>query len=160
MKENSFKPFINEYAKSLKIRNLGKKTITGACWKLDKFTCWLIKNEITHIDGINKEIIRSYQIELYQCINKKGAPNTVSYQNNMLSAVKQFMRFLHEHDYIVSDPAKKIQYAKQPKKLPRGILTPSEARKIIHAPDTKTVIGYRDRTILEALSVQGSEKTS
>jgi len=81
MKENRFKPLIDEYAKSLKIRNLGKRTITDACWKLDKFTCWLIKNKITHIDGINKEIIRSYQIELYQCINFKGAPNTVSEQH-------------------------------------------------------------------------------
>jgi len=158
MKENSFKTFVDEYAKSLKVRNLGKRTITGACWKLEKFIIWLAKNEIMHIDGINKEIIRSYQIELYQCINFKGAPNAVSYQNNMLSAVKQFIRFLHDRDYIVSDPAKDIQYAKQPKRLPRSVLTPSEARKIIHAPDTKTVIGYRDRTILEVMYSSGIRK--
>jgi len=151
-------PPFDEYAKSLKIRNLGEKTIIDACWKLEKFIIWLIKNEITHIDGINKDIIRSYQIELYQCINFKGAPNTVSYQNTMLSAVKQFMRFLHERDYRVSDPAKDIQYAKQLQRLPRSVLTPSEARKIIHAPDTKTVIGYRDRTILEILYSSGIRK--
>lgn len=158
MKENRFKPFVDEYAKSLKLRNLALRTINNTCWKLDKFTCWLIKNEITHIDGINKETLRSWQIKLYQTINTRGRQNCVSYQNNILSAVKQFMRFLHERDYIVSDPAKDIQYAKQPQKLPRSVLTPSEARKIIHAPDTKTVIGYRDRTILEVLYSSGIRK--
>jgi integrase/recombinase XerD len=158
MKENSFKHFVDEYAKSLKVRNLALRTINNTCWKLDKFTCWLIKNEITHIDGINKETLRSWQIELYQTINTRGRQNCVSYQNNMLSAVKQFMRFLHERDYIVSDLAKDIQYAKLHQRLPRGVLTPSEARKIIHAPDTKTVIGYRDRTILEVLYSSGIRK--
>ena len=158
MKENSFKPFIDEYVQSLKVRNLGKRTINGICWKLDKFVAWLIKTGITQIDGINKEIIRSYQIELYQTINTRGCQNCVSYQNNMLSAVKQFMRFLHERDYIVSDPAKDIQYARQPKTLPRGVLTTSEARRIIHTPDVKTVIGYRDRAILEVLYSSGIRK--
>lgn len=158
MNENNFKKYIDEYAQSLKVRNMAKRTINGIVWRLDKFIMYLAKNRITHIDAINKETIRSYQIELYQTINTRGRQNCVSYQNGMLSAVKQFMRFLHERDYIVSDPAKDVQYAKQPKSLPRGVLTPSEARKIIHAPDTKTVIGYRDRTILEVLYSSGIRK--
>jgi len=158
MKENSFKSFVDEYAKSLKVRNLADRSIKGVRWRLGRFSIYLETCGITHIDQITKEAVAAYQIELYQCINKKGAPNTVSYQNNMLSAVKQFMQFLHERDYIVSDPARDIQYAKQPQRLPRSILTLSEARKIIHAPDTKTVIGYRDRTILEVLYSSGIRK--
>jgi integrase/recombinase XerD len=158
MKENSFKPFIDGYAQSLKVRNFAPRTISGLCWKLDKFVVFLEKNHIAHIDGINKEIIRSYQIELYQTINSRGRQNCVSYQNGMLSAVKQFMKYLHERDNIVSDPTRHIQYAKSPKSLPKSILTPSEARKIIYAPDTKTVIGYRDRTILEVLYSSGIRK--
>ena len=158
MNENNFKKYIDEYAQSLKVRNMAKRTINGIVWRLDKFIVYLAKCGITHIDAINKETIRSYQIDLYQTINTRGRQNCVSYQNGMLSAVKQFMRFLHERDYIVSDPAKDVQYAKQPKSLPRGVLTSSEARKIIHAPDTKTVIGYRDRTILEVLYSSGIRK--
>lgn len=158
MKENSFILFADEFAKSLKVRNLTDRTIEGVRWRLGKFFSYLETCGITHIDQITKEAVAAYQIELYQCINKKGAPNTVSYQNNMLSAVKQFMRFLHERDYTVSDPTRDIRYAKQPKRLPRCVMTPSEARKIIHAPDTKTVIGYRDRTILEVMYISGIRK--
>ncbi|CAB1055396.1 Site-specific tyrosine recombinase XerD, partial [Olavius sp. associated proteobacterium Delta 1] len=38
---------------------------------------------------------------------------------------------------------------------PSGILSASEARKILQAPDTKSVIGYRDRTMLEVLYSSG-----
>ena len=70
-----------------------------------------------------------------------------------------FLKYLCDAGYLVSDPAKNIEYARQPKTLPRGILSPSEARKIMHAPDVKSVIGYRDRTILEVLYSSGIRKT-
>jgi integrase/recombinase XerD len=151
MKENNFTPLADEFTRSLKIRNLAERTIVGVDWRLAKFFSYLETQGISHIDGITKDALRTYQVELYQCININGSQNTIAYQNNMLSAVKQFLRFLHQRDYIVADPGRDVQYAKQPKQLPRGVLTPSEARKILHAPDTKTMIGYRDRTILEVL---------
>lgn len=158
MNPNDLTLLAEEFARSMKIRNLSKQTIKGALWRLGKFLDYLEAQGITHIDGITKDVVRTYQVELYQSINKKGSPNTISYQNTMLSAVKQFLHFLKEHDHIVSDPARDIRFAKEPKRLPRGVLTPSEARRILHAPDTKSVIGYRDRTILEVLYSTGIRK--
>jgi len=158
MNPNDLILLAEEFAVSMKIRNLSKQTIKGALWRLGKFLDYLEAQGITRIDGITKGVVRTYQVELYQSINKKGRPNTISYQNTMLSAVKQFLRFLKEHDHIVSDPARDIRFAKEPKRLPRGVLTPSEARRILHAPDTKSVIGYRDRTILEVLYSTGIRK--
>jgi integrase/recombinase XerD len=158
MNPNDLTLLAEEFVRSMKIRNLSKQTIKGALWRLGKFLDYLEAQGITRIDGITKDVVRTYQVELYQSINKKGSPNTISYQNTMLSAVKQFLHFLKEHDHIVSDPARDIRFAKEPKRLPRGVLTPSEARKILHAPDTKSVIGYRDRTILEVLYSTGIRK--
>jgi integrase/recombinase XerD len=155
---DQFKPYIDELEQSLKIRNFAKRTIDNTCWKIEKFTAYLKQNNIFNIDYITKKIIRSYQVELYQMINAKGIQNSVGHQNNMMSAVRQFTRFLYERDYIVSDPARDIKYAKIPKTLPRSILTKTEARRIIHAPDIKTALGYRDRVILEVLYTSGIRK--
>ena len=149
---------VQEFLRSLKIRNFSRRTIAGLRWKLGKFTDYLNSSGIVEVLAITKEAVSSYQVELYEKLNKSGRPNTVSYQNDMLSAVKQFMSFLKEHDHIVSDPARDVPYAKAPKPLPRGVLTSSEARKILHAPDIKSVIGYRDRTILEVLYSTGIRK--
>ena len=154
----SIESAIQEYLKSLKVQNLAARTIKDADWRLGKFTAYLESRGITGITGITKEVVVSYRIEQYERINQMGRPNSVRHQNMLLGTVKQLTRWLWECDYIVSDPAKDIRYAKQPKSLPRGILTPTEARKILHAPDTKSVLGYRDRTILELLYSTGMRK--
>lgn len=159
MSNNNFDKLLDEYLNFLTIRNMAASTIKARRWKLNKFINFLEKNNIEHIDEVTPEIIRSYQSELYQQVNSKGAHNSVSYQNNLLISVKQFTMFLAERNFIMSDPAASIQYAKEPKRLPKSVLTPSEARKIIKAPDTKTAIGYRDRVILEVLYSTGIRKS-
>lgn len=149
---------IEGYLQSLKVRNLSNRTVQEHRWRLSRFADYLNHQGITHADGITKETVRQYQVHLYETLNDKGMQNSTGHQNNLLATVKQFTRFLKERDYIVADPSRDITYAKVPKSLPRGILTPSEARKIIHAPDTSSVIGYRDRTILELLYSSGIRK--
>lgn len=75
MKDDPFKPYIDQLRQSLKVRNLAQKTIEQTCWKLGKFTAWLIRNDILAIDAVTKDIVRSYQVELYQAINAKGRQN-------------------------------------------------------------------------------------
>ncbi|MDA8403274.1 MAG: tyrosine-type recombinase/integrase [Desulfobacteraceae bacterium] len=158
MNENSINPWIDEYLTSLKVRNFAKRTVTEIRRKLGKFTLYLENQGVIHIDHITNKTILTYQGELYHTLNTKGRPNTASHQNNMLVAVKQFTRFLYERGYLVSDPSRGIPYAKEPQRLPRSVLTPTEAKKIIHTPDTTSAIGYRDRTILEVLYTTGIRK--
>ena len=58
-----------------------------------------------------------------------------------------------------STPAQDIVYAKEPKRLPRSILSVSEAKKILLAPDTSSLTGYRDRVMLEVLYSSGIRKS-
>lgn len=147
-----------DYIRSLKVRNFSNRTLAAVAWKLQKFIDYLYAQDIGQVDRISGQTMGNYQLHLYQCINRKGAPNSVAYQNGLLSAAKNFTRFLKDNDYIVTDPGRAVAYAKQPQRLPRGVLTPAEARKILHAPDTQTVIGYRDRAILEVLYSSGIRK--
>ncbi len=73
--------------------------------------------------------------------------------------MKGFCRFLYEEGVLMRDPGKEVRYAREPQTLPRNVLTPQEARRIIKATDVNTVIGYRDRTILEVLYSTGIRKS-
>jgi len=148
-----------EFERSLKVLNRSKRTIKEIMRKSGKFFEYLATLGITHIDGITKDVVRAWQVEVYQALNAKGYPQSIAYQNSMLCSAKQFLKFLSEAGYLVSNPARDIQYARQPKRLPGSILNASEARKIMQAPDTKSVIGYRDRAILEVLYSSGIRKT-
>ncbi len=154
------KQLIDTYTNALKTCNLARLTITGSIRYLNKFFEYLEKaHRITDIEKVTKEILYEYQIYQYEKINKRGKLNTVAEQNNALKPVKRFFNYLKEHDYIVSNPASAITYAREPKRLPRGILSQSEMRKILHAPDLKTATGYRDRTIMELLYTSGIRKS-
>jgi integrase/recombinase XerD len=144
--------FRDKYCDHLVTLNYAKKTVKGYAFYLNRFFAWCRENGIGELAAVTKDAVQDYQAHLFEEINvHTGQPNAVTYQNISLRAVKAFFRFLSENDYLVGDPAKSVPYAREPQKLPKSVLTQSEARKILQAPDTKTVLGYRDRTILEVL---------
>ncbi len=150
--------FTDKYRQNLIIRNYAPRTIYSRLAALNRFLEYLKAMGVEGITAVAKDTIRDYQTHLFEEISFRGRPNTVVTQNGLLGGVKAFFRYLHENDYIVSDPSRDIPYAREPKRLPRSILTSTEAKKVLHAPDTKTVLGYRDRTILEVLYSTGIRK--
>ncbi len=146
------KQHIKAFELSLKAMNQASGTIKIKMLKLNRFIDYLQQNDIDRIDDITAETIESYRVEIHKSLNG------VAYQNSILSVIRQFTRYLYRQNHIVSDPGKDIEYAKIPQTLPQSVLTPKEAKKIIHAPDVKTITGYRDRTILEILYSSGIRK--
>jgi integrase/recombinase XerD len=53
------------------------------------------------------------------------------------------------------DPTDGLELAKEPQTLPKNILTPKEAKRLIESVDTGHARGYRDRTLLEILYGSG-----
>jgi len=146
------------YLKSMKVRNLAPGTIKHHRFYLRRFFEFLGESGIDDVGAISREIVRAYQTRLYEHLSGRGEPNSVSTQNNGLKVVKAFLRFLGGEGLIVGDPSREIAYARQPKRLPRSVLTQAEMKKILQAPNTKSVLGYRDRTILELLYSTGLRK--
>ncbi|MGA1823416.1 MAG: tyrosine-type recombinase/integrase [bacterium] len=70
-------------------------------------------------------------------------------QNRHVACIKSFFDYLTTEGYIINNPAKKIQYGKEPKKLPKPAFSNKEMKKILTQPNINTPLGYRDRTILE-----------
>ncbi len=67
-----------------------------------------------------------------------------------LASVKAFFKFLRRRGDVVRDPAERVKTPKRPQKLPR-VLSVDEAFALVEAPSTETVLGLRDRAILEVL---------
>ena len=71
-----------------------------------------------------------------------------------LSALRRF--FAHETRLgaIARDPMERIDAPRLGRPLP-GSLTEGEVERLLAAPDTKTALGFRDRTMLEVLYATG-----
>jgi integrase/recombinase XerD len=70
-----------------------------------------------------------------------------------------FFKYLATENLILTDPAATLELPKEPKRLPRNILTAHEVKKILEAIDTKAVRGIRDRAIIETLYSSGLRAT-
>lgn len=143
------------YRQYLEVLNRSLQTIRSYKWHLRKFFAYLLEMDMADIHEVTSKVILDYQKHLFYSENTRGRQDTIRTQNNHLKVVKDFFRFLYEEDYISHNPAKEILYAKTPQSLPKIILTKQEAKKIIQQPDVNTLLGYRDRSILELLYSTG-----
>jgi len=89
----------------------------------------------------------------------QGKADAASSRNNMLKVAKRFVKFLIEDGAIEEDPGENVDYAIEPKRLPRYVLTEGEVKRLLEAPDLSTVLGYRDRTILEVFYSSGIRRS-
>ena len=118
---------------------------------LRKFTTFFDERKLDAVVSVTRGTLAEFQRWLFYKPTCKGTPRAAVTINRALGAVRAFFKFLVRDGAISHDPAASLEYMREPEKLPREILTPAEAQKIIETPDTRTLLGYRDRTILEVL---------
>ncbi|MGH9319149.1 MAG: tyrosine-type recombinase/integrase [Vicinamibacteria bacterium] len=122
--------------------------------EVGSFLSWLESRGVALAEARTEDVL-SYQSFLYAQRKPNGKPYSSGNLKNRIKALKSFFRFLYRRRYLLHDPAASVDYPRSERRLPRVILTREEAKKILEAPDTKTVTGLRDRAILETFYATG-----
>jgi len=71
-----------------------------------------------------------------------------------ISAIRSFYRYLRREQLIDEDPSKQVRGPKLTRRLP-ACLDKEEIVRLLMSPDTNTVLGVRDRALMEALYATG-----
>ncbi|MCL1595121.1 MAG: tyrosine recombinase XerD [Actinomycetia bacterium] len=74
------------------------------------------------------------------------------------ASIRSYHRFLLVEGFSTTDPTAGVDAPRRPQALPKA-LTIDEASKLVEQPDTTTVMGRRDRAILETLYATGCRVT-
>ena len=142
---------IAEYNQHQKARGLKQTTIADRRTLLRRFCAYLEEHEITNLQDIDRQTILEYQAYVATLTGKRGDPYDARVRNRHITSVRNLFQYLQIKGAAVSDPTADVPLAKEPKPLPRDILTPREMRKLLRQPDTTTWRGIRDRAIMELL---------
>jgi integrase/recombinase XerD len=148
----------NRYLQQLEALNFSPRTLEVQRFYFKRFDEFLAETKITDIHIITAARLQDFQRWLFHQPTIKGTARTVGSQNHILCGVKSFFAFLARDGYLARDPAQALRLSREPDSLPKNVLTTDEARKLIEAPDTQTLTGYRDRTLLEVLYATGVRK--
>ncbi len=146
---------IPQFLAELQVRNYSGRTVSDYRYHLRFFVRFLGCQGIDDLQGVTATTLAQFQHWLFLEPTRRGQARGAVNQNGILAATKSFFRFLHREGHLARDPAAAVAYAREPRTLPRNVLTPQEARRILEAVDITTVLGYRDRTILEVFYATG-----
>jgi len=124
-------------------KGLSQNTLDSYRSDLEQFSTWLEKNNLNYIKTSKKEIL-SYLSFLFQ---KGLGSKTVA---RKLSSLKSFFRYLVFKSIIPNDPSSEVETPKLLKSIPKSI-SEKEVEALLAAPDEKTDIGLRDKTMIETL---------
>jgi integrase/recombinase XerD len=141
------------YEEDLALR-YGERTVPEYLSHVRALLAWLDAKGLP-LAAVKQQDLLAYQSELFALRKTDGRPYSVGFQVNRLSALRSFFGFLSRRGLILHDPSVGIQPPRLETRLPRTILTPAEARKVIEAPELRTPLGLRDRAILETLYATG-----
>lgn len=148
-KNKNFEKYLQDYLNYLSVeKGLCENTILSYQKDIEQFNKYLV----------------NIKDQSYQDIKTNNITNFLSYlkKQNILSssiarklvAIKGIFKFLIMENIITNNPTETIESPKIGTKLPR-YLTHLEVEKLLSQPDPKTVIGIRDKAMLETLYATG-----
>jgi len=163
--QQRLKIMAGRFSEWLEAINYSPKTRVNYTRDVKGFVDWLAENtSINSLAEVTPAHLQQYQIALYNFERHDNEPATkekeakrlsVGTQANRLAAVRKFFSWLLSEQQIAYNPASTLQLPKQPHRLPRGVLTKAEARRLIEATPTTKGRDIRDRAILEVLYATG-----
>jgi len=98
--------------------------------------------------AVDTDLVRLFMSRLH---NKNYCKSTVA---RKLATLRSFYKFIVRRGYVSSNPVAPIRTPKQEKRLPK-FLEVSQIEKLFSNCDTSTLLGARDRAILEMLYSTG-----
>lgn len=152
-------PYLERYQTYHQERGAAESTLKRRDSAIRRFIAWCDERGLEEPQSITKPILERYQRYLYHYRKSNGEPLSFSSQNVFLSPLKSFFKWLTQQNYLLYNPASELQLPKKPKRLPRAILSHEDMHQILKQPDTHTLSGIRDRTLLALLYSTGLRRS-
>jgi integrase/recombinase XerD len=122
------------------------------------FIEWADARSVTHPQHVTQAVLERYQRWLYHYRKRDGAPLSIASQRSKLIPLRVFFKWLTRTAQIPANPAAELDLRKKIRRLPRHVLTITEVERVMSGADTATVVGLRDRTMMEVLYATGMRR--
>ena len=139
------------------VESVGRSNRTAEIYRqhLRYWQKYLAEKNIADPAQLTPQLVTGYQAWLYNYRTRFGKPFSLSSQRSLLMTFRLFLRFLVKRRLLLADPTAALQLPKEPERLPGRALSPHEVKKLLAQPDPATILGFRDRTLLEVLYSTG-----
>jgi integrase/recombinase XerD len=127
---------------------LSNNTISAYKTDLQLYQAWLSDNDLLCFELIERSHIEDLMYHLQES-GRKAKSNA-----RLLSTLKRFYQWAVVNSLFASDPTALLKAPKIPQSIPT-VITEQQVVALLEAPDITTVLGIRDRAILELMYASG-----
>jgi len=139
----------NQYLDWIATHNFSPDTVASRREYLGYFHTWCRERDLHSPTEITRPVLERYQRWLFHYRKHNGQPLGFRTQSTRLAALKGFFQWLARHNYLLHNPASELILPRIEHRLPKYVLTASEADQVLLQPDLNQAGGLRDRAILE-----------
>lgn len=143
------------FLEHLTLRNLSALTVRQTDQAVRIFIGWLAGKGVTDIYQVDQSLFENYNAWLSEYRDRKGATLAATTVRDRLFMVQRWFGWMKKKGILTHNPIAAVKPPKTKRHLPHGVMRPDEIRKIMEQPDLRSVLGYRDRTIMEVLYSTG-----
>ena len=143
----------------MRVRNYSERTVENRQNYLRYFVLWCGERGIVQPGEVSKAILERYQRWLYHYRKENGQPLTFGSQFTHLVPVRAFFKWCARQNHTLYNPASELDMPKMEKRLPKHVLTASEADRVLNQANVADPLGVRDRAILETFYSTGMRRS-
>ena len=156
----ALKTLVARYFADLRMNNWSPRTIDRRGYSLGRFLTWCDDRGVDTVDGFTPELLEAYRRSLFHHRNPRtDKPIKFATQASYLTAVKHWLGWLVEQNWLEMNPAENLQLPKAEHRLPSNHLTLEEIETLLGVVDLTTASGLRDRAILETFYSTGMRRS-
>ena len=152
-------PYLKQFLESSAAGGLSPRTVEIRERMLRYFIHWCDERNLDKPQDITRPILERYRRYLFHYRKQDGEPISFATQQQRLTPIKAFFKWLTQEHYILYNPASELALPKVHRRLPRHILTAQEVEQILNQTSLHGELGIRDRAIIETLYSTGIRRS-
>jgi len=147
-----------EHLTALRVKDYSEHTVRNRDMNVRYFLAWCAERGLAEPTEITRPVLERYQRHLFHYRKRDGEPLTFRSQHARLVALRNWFRWMTRQNHILHNPASEIELPRLGHRLPKHVLTASEAEQVMMQPNLADPIGLRDRAILEVFYSTGMRR--
>lgn len=149
------KELLAKYVLYLQAKGYSLITITDKSYLINFFFSWIKGSDIFEIKDINVQTLKSYHGYILDHKQKNNLSLSTDRQRRYLMSVRDFFTWAIEQNYILTNPALRIDLPKLRMSLPGDVLSIDDMEKAIDMIGLHNIMGIRNRAVVELLLAAG-----
>lgn len=133
-------------------------TIQSRTYALGRFIAWCDERGIDAPTQLTRAVLEAWQRHLYLHRKRDGEALSIRTQQSFLIALRAFCKWLARERHVLYNAASELVLPRNPRTLPRTLLSTAQIDTLMAQPDIDDVSGLRDRAILELLYGSGMRR--